>query len=55
MKQTQDQVRGQVLDQVWDQVRDQVRGQVLDQVWDQVRGQVWVQVQVLDQVENANG
>ena len=39
----QDQVGGQVLDQVWYQVRDkvgdQVGGQVRAQVWDQVRGQ----------------
>ena len=35
-----DQVRAQVLNQVWGQVQNQVRDQVLVQVWDQVWGQV---------------
>ena len=50
--QVSDQVRDQVWGQVLDQVRDQVRDQVSDQVRGQVRGQVWDQVrgQVRDQV-----
>ena len=55
-----DQVRGQVWEQVDNQVVDQVRNQVFDQVWyqvwdkvrDQVRDQVWDQMwdKVGDQV-----
>ena len=52
-----EQVRGQVAEQVWKQVRDQVweqvRGQVRDHVADQVAEQVWEQV--MGQVWNEVG
>jgi len=50
------QVRRQVSDQVFDQVRRQVWIQVRDQVMDQVLDQVWIQVrdQVRDQVNEKN-